>query len=76
VFSLVRRSDAVEVPAITCSAKIGRATLRPIASIVGTDMARCVWRLAPSLRGRRLSGVLAVHGAGIAVRRPFARTVR
>jgi hypothetical protein len=59
-----------------CSARLGRAALRPLSATFRAGTARCRWRLPAASRGKRLSATVRATAGGLTASRTFARTVR
>jgi hypothetical protein len=59
---------------LTCSARIGRTTLRPAKSLRGS-VARCVWKIPNGAAGKRLKCTIIVSDDARSVRRSLAAKV-
>jgi hypothetical protein len=61
---------------VTCSAKIGKRTLRPAVRSVRGGVARCAWTIPRSAAGKRLRSAIVVFEGQRSVRRSLTARIR
>jgi hypothetical protein len=61
---------------VTCSAKVGRRALRPVARSIRGGVARCGWAIPKAAAGKRLRGAIVVSEGTRSVRKSVTARIR